>query len=85
MPIDLVAIIGCVVAKDEHSWWDPPQAPLETLSMEDLQEPERTQQVYNVLWINREREVAYRKGNGEVDRFIWDKVASEGETAISLG
>lgn len=85
MPIDLVAIIGCVVANDDHSWWDLPQASLENLSMENLQEPERTRQVYNVLWINRDGEVAYRKGSGEVDRFIWDKVVGKGETAISLG
>lgn len=40
---------------------------------------------YNVLWINSEGEVAYRKGSGEVDRLIWDKIVGETETAISLG
>lgn len=85
MTIDLVAIIGCVVAKDDHSWWDPPQTPSETLSIEDLQEPEKTRQIYNVLWIHREGEVAYCKGSGEVDRFIWDKVVSEAEIDILLG
>lgn len=55
------------------------------LSMKDLQEPEKTQLIYNVLGINCEGEVAYCKGCGEVDRFIWDKVVGEAETAISLG
>jgi hypothetical protein len=53
-------------------------------NLQKKKKKKKTQQIYDVLCINREREVAYCKGSGEVNHFIWDKVVCEAETAISL-
>jgi hypothetical protein len=99
--VELAAIIGCVVARDDvdTSWAEPPPAtvalggtrpvPSSDHGHDRDQRPrkrsERMRQVYNVLWIQRRGDVAYRKGSGEVHREVWDRVVGGIEVDITLG
>ena len=83
MPIELVAILGCVVPKDDGHLWDASEVSLKAFG-ETEEEPTRIKEIYNVMWIQWDGDVAYRKATGEVDREIWEKFALEWKD-ITLG
>jgi hypothetical protein len=89
-PIHLVAILGCVVPKDDRlatrqtlqSTQDSPD-----LHLQQTSPPSRLKEVYAVLWIQVDEQsgVAYRKGSGQVERDMWEKYADQKQCNILLG
>lgn len=73
-PIELVAILGCTLPKDDLVIWD--QSELSTPKSKALHGiVPRTEDVYNVMWIHREGETSYRKATGVIRRSVWESSA----------
>ena len=85
--IQLVAILGCVVPKDDYlSDWATYDNHDDS-STRAQRPPKRVKEVYAALWIQRDYDskVAYRKGTGQIDREAWEHYAETKSTDVVLG
>lgn len=77
LSIELVAILGCIIPKDNGVIWDASDISVRDFVDNDT-EPSRTEEVYNVMWIERDKGgIAHRKATGEVKRQVWEMNALE--------
>lgn len=73
-PIELVAVLGCTIPRDDLVIWDPSEVSMPKFEGYHGRVP-RTEVVYNVMWIHREGKKSYRKATGVVSRSVWDAAA----------
>jgi hypothetical protein len=91
--IQLVAILGCIVAKDDQmlvqsTYGRKNSSVTSSIEPRSLVGPQsHVKEVYAVLWIewDGEGKVAYRKGTGQVDREAWDRYSNKQIVDVVLG
>lgn len=75
MFIELIAILGCTTLRESDFMWEMPDTSTLT-HFNNLIEPPRTEDIYNVMWITRgENDIAYRKCTSIIMRGVWQQEA----------
>lgn len=77
--IELIEILATVIPKREAVVWDVDEV-LDEESLGRNTESRVLQWAYNVLWIIRDGDMAYREATGIVDHEIWDAARERPES-----